>query len=214
MIDLDWLIAHGRSHLFSTYAFHNHMYNQTWACCARWPCTRAPVAPAPDEPLCSTRACARLAPAPHPRPRSTRVRAPPASALHPRPCYTRACAPGVLVPVGAATCLVFVSLAGLLLVRCSSPLVLLLVRCLFPCSVATAPVSVSLLFQVLVSVGGLTDAVTQLDRVRACARRAGRRRAHLCASDRGSIACCSARTQHAQSRRGAQTGATYTTNNS
>ena len=103
-----------------------------------------------------TSRCARLAPALDSRPRLTRVRAPPASALHPRPCYTRACAPGVLVPVGAATCLVFVSLAGLLLVRCSSSLVLLLVWCLFPCSVATAPVSVSLLLQVLVSVGGLS----------------------------------------------------------
>merc|ERR1711995_192279 len=81
-----------------------------------------------------TSRCARLAPALDSRPRLTRVRAPPASALHPRPCYTRACAPGVLVPVGAATCLVFVSLAGLLLVRCSSSLVLLLVRCLYPCS--------------------------------------------------------------------------------
>ena len=118
MIDLDWLIAHGRSHLFSTYAFHNHMCNQTWACCARWPCTRAPVAPAPDEPLCSTRACARLAPAPHPRPRSTRVRAPPAPVLHTRLCPWRARAcrccylSGVRVPRRAATCSVFVFLSA------------------------------------------------------------------------------------------------------
>ena len=84
-----------------------------------------------------TSRCARLAPALDSRPRLTRVRAPPASALHPRPCYTRACAPGVLVPVGAATCLVFVSLAGLLLVRCSSSLVLLLLRCSFFFGVAT-----------------------------------------------------------------------------